>query len=105
MRAWFTDTATKSKPVKAAAALSSPTKKLPQSFSMLAPSRRSRQLQDLQYSNAVGCYQIGDTFHGFLYNGSSFTAIDDPSAGNGIFQGTEVFGISDNLIVGVYVTS
>ena len=37
MRAWFTDTATKSKPAKAAAALSSPIKKLFQSF-MLRPS-------------------------------------------------------------------
>src|ERR1700728_3086516 len=36
MRTWFTDTATKSKPVKAAAAPSSPIKKLLQSF-MLAP--------------------------------------------------------------------
>jgi hypothetical protein len=55
-------------------------------------------------NNTVGLYYPvagGGGFSGFLYNGSTYTTLNDPS-GNG---GTYAFGISGNNIVGVYYDS
>jgi hypothetical protein len=59
-------------------------------------------------SNIVGYYidSAGAT-HGFLFNGSAYTILNDPSAviANIGINGTRAFGISGNNIVGVYSDS
>ena len=47
-------------------------------------------------SNIVGCYWGADVYwHGFLYNGSSWTTLDMPGA-----KGTYAYGIDGSKIVG-----
>src|SRR5262245_46746414 len=54
-------------------------------------------------SNIVGWYfDTPGALHGFVYNGSTYTEINDPLAGNG---GTNALGISGNNIVGTYTDS
>lgn len=55
-------------------------------------------------NNIAGTYtDASGATHGFLYNGSSWTTIDDPSAVNGGFDyGTWPCGISGNNLVGYY---
>src|SRR5208283_4025992 len=55
-------------------------------------------------NNIVGFYRDSsdNNTHGFLYNGSTYTTIDDPLAGPG---GTYPYGISGNNIVGSYLDS
>jgi len=54
-------------------------------------------------NNIVGYYTDGNFVdHGFLYNGSAFTTLDDPLAGNGNLLGTSPLGISGDTVVGVY---
>jgi len=56
--------------------------------------------------NIVGSYSdSSNKLHGFLYNGSTWTTIDDPLVGNGEYQGTTPNGISGNNIVGGYADS
>src|SRR5208283_4794431 len=54
-------------------------------------------------SNVVGYYggEIGS--HGFLYNGSTFTTLDDPNAGTANGYGTFAEGIDADKIVGYYI--
>lgn len=54
--------------------------------------------------NIVGYYQDGNgTSHGFLYNGTAFTTLDDPNAGVApVDQGTYLTGIDGGNIVGYY---
>src|SRR4051794_28361231 len=53
--------------------------------------------------NIVGYYSVGNNapsrHHGFLYNGSTYTPIDDPQAGP---SGTTPLGIFGGNIVGYY---
>ena len=51
------------------------------------------------YTDAAG------TRHGFIYNGTSYTTLDDPNAGTGSGHGTEVSGIDGNNVVGSYSIS
>jgi hypothetical protein len=39
--------------------------------------------------------------HGFLYNGSTYTTVDDPLG----VKGTEVLGVDGNNVVGTYFDS
>jgi hypothetical protein len=56
--------------------------------------------------NIVGDYQdSNDNSHGFLFNGSSWTNLDDPLAGSGPGQGTIPTGVEETNIVGAYVDS
>src|SRR5215469_4223673 len=50
--------------------------------------------------NIVGYYTDGTGDHGFLYNGSTYTTLDDPLATKGF---THAYGISGNNIVGSYI--
>ena len=50
-------------------------------------------------SNIVGTYATSTGVHGFLYNGSTYTTLDVPFAGE---QGTFPYGISGSNIVGHY---
>ena len=53
-------------------------------------------------NNIVGYYMdSSNNFHGFLYNGSTYTTLNDPLARNGTFA----YGISGSNIVGYYVDS
>jgi hypothetical protein len=52
--------------------------------------------------NITGGYSAGGTVHGFLYNGNTYTTLDDPSAGSG---GTHLEQIAGNNIVGYYADS
>ena len=53
--------------------------------------------------NVVGYYvDAGNVSHGFLYNGTTFTTLDDPNAGQGAGQGTNVTAVSGNNVVGYY---
>ena len=57
-------------------------------------------------STIVGAYyDSSGVEHGFLYNGSTYTTINDPSAGTGSGQGTSLNGISGNLLTGFYIDS
>ncbi len=63
-------------------------------------------LTGISGNNIVGYYTDSSSEnHGFLYNGSSFTTLDDPLAGTGQSQGTFAEGIDGNNIVGYYVDS
>jgi hypothetical protein len=53
---------------------------------------------DIDGTNIVGTYNDGKS-HGFVYDGVSYTTLDYPSAN---VKGTQVNGISGNIIVGVY---
>ena len=60
--------------------------------------------QGISGTNIVG-YYLGHQrqhFHGFLYNGSTWTMLDDPLADSGFAIGTEALGISGTNIVGFY---
>ena len=52
----------------------------------------------------VGFYHsfVGGVDHSFIYDGSTFTPLDDPLAANDL-GGTSAFGISGNKVVGSYV--
>ena len=53
-------------------------------------------------NNIVGSYTAGSgNTYGFLYNGSTFTALNDPSAAYGTFA----YGVSGNIIAGTYTDS
>jgi len=54
-------------------------------------------------NNVVGCYtDASGNYHGFLYNGSAYTTLDDPLAGGGANQGTLAEAISGNDVVGYF---
>jgi hypothetical protein len=53
--------------------------------------------QGIDGSNIVGTYYVNQVANGFLYNGSSFTTIDVPTA-----TSTDIRGISGSNIVGDY---
>ncbi len=57
--------------------------------------------QSMSGSNVVGSYQDGAGSHGFVYNGTTFTTLDDPAASVG---NTYAQGISGGTIVGWYVS-
>src|SRR5262249_41418957 len=61
----------------------------------------STQVTGISGSNIVGTYFAASANHGFLYNGSTYTTLDDP-LGTG---GTIATGISGSNIVGFYVDS
>ena len=64
-----------------------------------APSATATAATGISGNNIVGYYIDATGFgHGFLYNGSSYTTLDDPLA-TGV---TAAYGISGNNIVGVY---
>ena len=49
--------------------------------------------------NIVGYYRDSSAaYHGFIYNGSTYTTLDDPLAGDG----TYAFGVDGKNVVGVY---
>ena len=57
-------------------------------------------------TNIVGTYEDpAGTNHGYLYNGSTTTPIDDPSAITGLGRGTFATGISGSEVVGYFVPS
>ena len=49
--------------------------------------------------NIVGWYKDASGYHGFLYNGSTYTTFNVPGATN---TNTKAYGISGNNIVGTY---
>jgi len=53
----------------------------------------------IEGNKIVGSYFMSGGDHGWLYNGSTFTPIEDPLAG---VHGTDANGISGNYIVGSY---
>jgi len=54
-------------------------------------------------NNVVGYYMDSSSVeHGFLYNGGTYTTLDNPSASQMTYYGTTAFGISGNNIVGTY---
>jgi hypothetical protein len=56
-------------------------------------------------NNVVGIfYDSANANHGFLYNGSSYTTLDDPLAG-GIYPYTYAYGISGSTVAGFYSAS
>jgi len=57
-------------------------------------------------NNIVGRYtDSGGSFHGFLFDGTTFLTLDDPSAVTGPGLGTIAQGIRGNTIVGMYYPS
>lgn len=60
------------------------------------------EAQGIEGTNLVGAFGDGTTVHGFLYNGSTWTTLDDPLAGFGSNQGTWAEGISGANVVGAY---
>jgi len=61
-------------------------------------------VQGIEGTNVVGyLWDTNLAVHGFLYNGSTWTRLDDPLAGPGNTQGTWAHGISGGNIVGEYV--
>ena len=63
----------------------------------------STHVTGISGSNVVGYYEdAGNVYHGFLYNGTTLTTLDDPAAGQGFFQGTYAQGVSGNNVVGYY---
>src|SRR5208337_4579084 len=63
------------------------------------------QAYGISGNNIVGdYYDSSSNEHGFLYNGSTWTTIDDPLASAGV-DGTQANGISGNNIVGYYTDS
>jgi len=54
--------------------------------------------------NMVGAYADGGGRHGFLYNGSTYLTLNDPSASS-TYGGTSATGISGSNIVGYYFDS
>jgi hypothetical protein len=52
-------------------------------------------------SEYVGFFVANGVNNGFLYNGSSFTTLDDPLG----TEGTQIYGVSGKNIVGSYVDS
>jgi hypothetical protein len=56
-------------------------------------------------NNVVGnFYDSANATHGFLYNGSSYTTLDDPLAG-GTYPYTYAYGVDGNTVVGTYSAS
>jgi hypothetical protein len=55
-------------------------------------------------SSVVGYYTAAAS-HGFICHGTSFATLDDPNAGSGSGQGTFIYGVSGNNIVGNYIDS
>jgi len=59
-------------------------------------------------NNIVGFYVGNDASHvrhGFVYNGSTYTTLDNPNAFPSFAAGTTAYGISGNNIVGGYASS
>ena len=63
------------------------------------PGGTSTEAHGIDGSNIVGSYTDATTKpHGFLYNGSTYTTLDDPLG----TQGTIAYGISGSKVVGTY---
>jgi hypothetical protein len=56
---------------------------------------------DVQGNKYVGAYDAGGVRHGFLYDGTTYTTIDNPLG----VKGTTLSGIDGNNIVGQYLDS
>jgi hypothetical protein len=72
------------------------------------PNAAATYAQGISGGNIVGYYlDTNGTFHGFLYNGSNYTTLDDPKAatGPGLNVGTFAQGIDGTNVVGFYVGS
>jgi len=72
------------------------------------PNATDTYAQGISGSNVVGYYlDTNGTFHGFLYNGSNYSTLDDPTAatGPGLNVGTFAQGIDGTNVVGFYVGS
>ena len=67
------------------------------------PSPRDTYATGVSGSNVVGLYSdASGIFHGFLYNGSTYTTLDAPTAIQVNGLGTYANGISGNVIVGLF---
>ena len=54
-------------------------------------------------NNIVGLYRdTSNTYHGFFYNGSTYTPLNDPNAATGARQGTFADAISGSIVAGFY---
>jgi hypothetical protein len=63
------------------------------------PGATGTHVQGISGNNIVGYYQNATGQHGFLYNGSTYTTLDDPNASPGE---TFAYGVSGSTVVGYY---